>query len=583
MEEVNIYKNLNDINTLKCDKDVKRVVGNICKDLMEYTKANGITIYVYNMKKGVLIPYIGLGNGEEYTSKYTEINIVKKQLEIVNLRGIELYPINRVSDFINASSFYYNELEKFDDNNFFRSYKLSADDEFIGTLNITYIPKNVCKNVDSNLVFSACKLISIIIRGWILNKEIIIENKKRIIMENELVIMENELDDYLDKSIDLFSVYSAKGKLLKISSSWTKMLGWSKEDLLDRDMYKNIHVEDRKAIMYLKENLHNSKNTNANVKTRYLCKDGTYKWIYWNIEYSQKSDAYIVTGKDITYEINEEKMKRNLEEKIKLEAMKNDFFTNLSHEFKTPLNIILGTMQVMQQKVDNNIAISNDDLLRYLKSIRQNSYRVLKLVNNLMDINKMDIGYYDIHLSNNNIVNIIEDICLSVAEYARNKDIELIFDTDCEEVIIACDPEAIERVMLNLLSNAIKYTTDGNGKILINIRDDKEFIFVSVKDNGKGIPKDKLEVIFDRFEQANTNYKQKCEGSGIGLYLVQSIIKLHGGSISVESEEYEGSIFTFSMPKNLKANDEKKNTSQIFEKNNFNIEKCKIEFSDIYN
>lgn len=576
MEEVNIYKNLNDINTLKCDKDVKRVVGNICKDLMEYTKANGITIYVYNMKKGVLIPYIGLGNGEEYTSKYTEINIVKKQLEIVNLRGIELYPINRVSDFINASSFYYNELEKFDDNNFFRSYKLSADDEFIGTLNITYTPKNVCKNVDSNLVFSACKLISIIIRGWILNKEIIIENKKRIIMENEL-------DDYLDKSIDLFSVYSAKGKLLKISSSWTKMLGWSKEDLLDRDMYKNIHVEDRKAIMYLKENLHNSKNRNANVKTRYLCKDGTYKWIYWNIEYSQKSDAYIVTGKDITYEINEEKMKRNLEEKIKLEAMKNDFFTNLSHEFKTPLNIILGTMQVMQQKVDNNIAISNDDLLRYLKSIRQNSYRVLKLVNNLMDINKMDIGYYDIHLSNNNIVNIIEDICLSVAEYARNKDIELIFDTDCEEVIIACDPEAIERVMLNLLSNAIKYTTDGNGKILINIRDDKEFIFVSVKDNGKGIPKDKLEVIFDRFEQANTNYKQKCEGSGIGLYLVQSIIKLHGGSISVESEEYEGSIFTFSMPKNLKANDEKKNTSQIFEKNNFNIEKCKIEFSDIYN
>lgn len=576
MEEVNIYKNLNDINTLKCDKDVKRVVGNICKDLMEYTKANGITIYVYNMKKGVLIPYIGLGNGEEYTSKYTEINIVKKQLEIVSLRGIELYPINRVSNFINASSFYYNELEKFDDKNFFRSYKLSADDEFIGTLNITYIPENVCKNVDSNLVFSACKLISIIIRGWILNKEIIIENKKRIIMENEL-------DDYLDKSIDLFSVYSAKGKLLKISSSWTKMLGWSKEDLLDRDMYKNIHVEDRKAITYLKEHLHNSKNTNANVKTRYLCKDGTYKWIYWNIEYSRKSAAYIVTGKDITYEINEEKMKRNLEEKIKLEAMKNDFFTNLSHEFKTPLNIILGTMQVMQQKVDNNIAISNDDLLRYLKSIRQNSYRVLKLVNNLMDINKMDIGYYDIHLSNNNIVNIIEDICLSVAEYARNKDIELIFDTDCEEVIIACDPEAIERVMLNLLSNAIKYTTDENGKILINIRDDKEFIFVSVKDNGKGIAKDKLEVIFDRFEQANTNYKQKCEGSGIGLYLVQSIIKLHGGSISVESEEYEGSIFTFSMPKNLKANDEKKNTSQIFEKNNFNIEKCKIEFSDIYN
>lgn len=576
MEEVNIYKNLNDINTLKSDEGVKKVVGNICKELMEYTKANGITIYIYNMKKNVLIPYIGLGDGKEYISKYTEINIAKKQLETVNLRGIELYPVNRVSDFINANRANYNELEKFDDKNFFRSYKLSADDEFIGSLNITYDPENICKNVDSDLVLGACKLISIIIRGWILNKEIMIENKKRIIMENEL-------DDYLDKSIDLFSIYNVKGKLLKISSSWTKVLGWSKEDLLNRDIYKNIHVEDRKVIKHLNEYLHNSKKRKANAKARYLCKDGTYKWIYWNIEYSQKSNAYIVTGKDITYEVNEEKMKKNLEERVKLEAMKNDFFTNLSHEFKTPLNIILGTMQVMQQRIDNNIAISNDDLVRYLKSIRQNSYRVLKLVNNLMDINKMDIGYYDIHLSNNNIVNIIEDICLSVAEYARNKNIELIFDTDCEEVIMACDPEAIERVMLNLLSNAIKYTTDGNGKILINIRDDKEFIFVSVKDNGKGIPKDKLEVIFDRFGQANTNYKQKCEGSGIGLYLVQSIIKLHGGSINVESEEYEGSMFTFSMPKNLKADDEKKNISIIREKNNFNIEKCKIEFSDIYN
>ena len=145
MEEVNIYKNLNDINTLKSDEGVKKVVGNICKELMEYTKANGITIYIYNMKKNVLIPYIGLGDGKEYISKYTEINIAKKQLETVNLRGIELYPVNRVSDFINANRANYNELEKFDDKNFFRSYKLSADDEFIGSLNITYDPENVCK------------------------------------------------------------------------------------------------------------------------------------------------------------------------------------------------------------------------------------------------------------------------------------------------------------------------------------------------------------------------------------------------------------------------------------------------------
>lgn len=164
--------------------------------------------------------------------------------------------------------------------------------------------------------------------------------------------------------------------------------------------------------------------------------------------------------------------------------------------------------------------------------MKQNSYRLLRLVNNLIDISRIDIGYYNLQPSNYNIVKVIEDITLSIAEYVKHKKINLIFNTDVEEITLACDPDKIERVMLNLLSNAIKYTDD-NGDIYVSLNKVNEDVVVSVKDSGVGIPNDKLELIFDRFGQANDILSRRCEGSGIGLSIVKSIVEMHGGKIEV--------------------------------------------------
>ena len=134
------------------------------------------------------------------------------------------------------------------------------------------------------------------------------------------------------------------------------------------------------------------------------------------------------------------------------------------------------------------------NLIKYLDTIKQNSYRLLRLVNNLIDISRIDIGYYNLIPSNNNIISVIEDITLSVVDYVEDKNINLIFDTDIEEVVTSCDPDKIERVILNLLSNAIKYTSE-HGTIEVNISHDVENVNVSVKDNGVGIPSDKLDII----------------------------------------------------------------------------------------
>lgn len=370
-------------------------------------------------------------------------------------------------------------------------------------------------------------------------------------------------------------MFDKKGKFIKINDSWTKLLGWTKEELLNKTYTDFLHPDDlEKCSIDKYKSIIDKPYTLVN---RYIHKDGRYIWLDWNFRYDKEKELIIGTAKDITEQKNIEDQKKKLEEKVHLESIKNEFFANISHEFKTPINIILGTTQLTQKNIENN-NLSMENLKKYSNIIKQNSYRLLRLVNNLIDISKIDIGYYDLKPSNHNIINIIEDITLSVVDYVENKDINLIFDTDTEEVITSCDPDKIERVILNLLSNAIKYTSK-NGTIEVNITTNLENVIVSVKDSGIGISSDKLDIIFYRFGQANNILTRSCEGSGIGLSLVKAIIELHGGEIKVYSEVGKGSEFVFNIP--IKILDEKDEYINN-EIKDIQIEKCQIEFSDIY-
>lgn len=298
----------------------------------------------------------------------------------------------------------------------------------------------------------------------------------------------------------------------------------------------------------------------------------TYKGII--LDDNRQLKGSIGIGIDITSH-------RRIEESLQLETMKNEFFANISHEFKTPINIILATIQlVMKNTSEGKICSSEDvDIDRYNRLIKQNSYRLLKLVGNIIDRSKIDAGYYKLKVDIFNVINVIEEITLSVAQYMEHKGVNLIFDTDIEECIIACDAEKIERIMLNLLSNAIKYTKD-NGEIVVKIVRKEDCILVSVQDNGMGIPEEKLELIFERFGQVSNADTQKIEGSGIGLSLVKSLVNMQGGKIWVESKLGKGSKFTFEIPiidEQNHIDEEIKNKLKMDY-----VEQCHIEFADIY-
>ena len=228
------------------------------------------------------------------------------------------------------------------------------------------------------------------------------------------------------------------------------------------------------------------------------------------------------------------------------EKLKTDFIVNMSHELRTPLNVILSTSKVTEIKINKN-NYDNEYLLEKLEQINKNSNRLLKLVNNLIDITKFEHGSHTLNLENLNIVEVVEDIVSASVDYSACKGIDLIFDTEEEEIITAIDKDKIERVILNLLSNSIKFT-DKDGIIYVYIKRVDQSVSISVQDNGIGIPQDKLAEIFNRFYQVSDPLKKHEEGSGIGLCIVEEIIKLHSGKIQVTSSVNEGTNFEIILP-----------------------------------
>ena len=254
-----------------------------------------------------------------------------------------------------------------------------------------------------------------------------------------------------------------------------------------------------------------------------------------------------------------------------------EFFSNMSHELKTPLNVIFSALQILDL-YKNSDELKESKITKYKLIMKQNCYRLLRLINNLIDISKIDSGYLNLQLDNHDIVSIVEDISLSVAEFIEDKGLTLIFDTDVEEKIIACNPDMIERVILNLLSNAIKFTNEG-GEIRVTIFDKGEYVNIVVEDTGIGIPEDKLDTIFERFKQVDKSLNRNHEGSGIGLSLVKSLVEMHKGTIEVFSSPGCGSRFSILIPSKI-VNTCTIKSSDIISHNK--IERISIEFSDIY-
>ncbi|GKU24987.1 Cache 3/Cache 2 fusion domain-containing protein [Clostridium folliculivorans] len=273
--------------------------------------------------------------------------------------------------------------------------------------------------------------------------------------------------------------------------------------------------------------------------------------------------------------------RRLVEETLEYDKLKTEFIANMSHELRTPLNIIFATAQLFNVLISKGEDLNTDKIRNYTFSIRQNCYRLLRLVNNLIDMTKIDSGFMKLELRNDNIVQVTEEITQSTAAYVGQMDRTIIFDTDQEEKVMAFDAEKLERILLNLISNATKFTEPGD-EINVTLFNYEDHVVISVKDTGKGIPEDKVSQLFQRFKQVDPLLSRSHEGSGIGLSIVKALVEMHEGTIEVKSEFGKGTEFIIILPVKIILDIEDVKTNSNFT-NQSKVENIHIEFSDIYN
>jgi signal transduction histidine kinase len=277
---------------------------------------------------------------------------------------------------------------------------------------------------------------------------------------------------------------------------------------------------------------------------------------------------------DVTEKVNN---KRNEKEMLaSIIKMKDEFMYNISHEFKTPLNVIISAVQALEIICKDEVS---DRAMTFIKKIKQNCLREIRMVNNLLDITKINNGYAKFDKTNIDIVEVTQYIVKTIHPYSQQKKICIEFLSDLENEIIAIDEEKYKRVLLNLISNSIKFTQKGKN-IFIKVFKESNMICIQVKDEGIGIPKDKYDLIFECFGQVDTSLTRKAEGTGAGLHLVKMFVEGMDGDITLKSEEGIGSIFTLRFP-STKIKESPDNVCKRVDKNSL-IEAICVEFSDIY-
>ncbi|MCU0343533.1 MAG: ATP-binding protein [Ignavibacterium sp.] len=224
-----------------------------------------------------------------------------------------------------------------------------------------------------------------------------------------------------------------------------------------------------------------------------------------------------------------------------VDELKSRFFANISHEFRTPLTLILGPVkQIIERTKETR---TKEDL----NLVHRNANRLLGLVNQLLDISKIESGNMKLQTAPINAIPYLKALVLSFTSYAERKRISLNFVSDGNEIIVYIDKDKFEKIINNILSNAFKFTPD-DGSIKVIVNQHNENLKITVSDTGVGIPKEKLQKIFDRFYQVNGSHTREQEGTGIGLSLTKELVELHKGNIEVESEEGKGSTFIISIP-----------------------------------
>jgi PAS domain S-box-containing protein len=372
--------------------------------------------------------------------------------------------------------------------------------------------------------------------------------------EGALRASEEKYRSLIDNIPDVVWTANFSRDVIYIGGNAQKVLGYSSEELLagGRKLWtERIHPEDAERVMRAYHALFAS-NEKFDVEYRVRRKDGEWIWLHDRAFYTRWRGAEVCADGiflDITQRRESELALQGAKEAAEAANLaKSQFLANMSHELRTPLNAIIGFSEVLTDKLFGDL---NERQLKYGNNILNSGRHLLQLINDILDLAKVESGRAELLCGAFNVSKVLNDAQSIVKTLANKKGIVLEFNVASELPPLIADEGKFKQILYNLLSNAVKFTPDG-GKVTVTaaLGSQGECMQISVADTGIGIKPEDHERVFSEFEQVDSSYGRQQQGTGLGLALTRRLVEMHGGKIRVESEGVEGhgSVFTFTIP-----------------------------------
>ena len=374
----------------------------------------------------------------------------------------------------------------------------------------------------------------------------ITERKK---IEIDLQISQQKLKGIFELANSGIMLSDSHGSILMVNDWWYKELGYTKEEFNNLNVIDFTYGEDLEMSQKWATKLFEGKVDKYQIEKRYKRKDNSILWAEVSISGIKDENNKVTKAIKIVIDISERK--KVLQELIiakehaeQSDRLKSAFLANMSHEIRTPMNGILGFTELLKDP-----QLAKKEQKEYVEIIEKSGARMLNIINDLINISKVESGQMEISIGETNINNQLEYLYTFFKPEVTKKGLHLEVKNQLEsnESIVKTDREKIYAILTNLIKNAIKFTSSGSIEFGYNVKD--KFLEFYIKDTGLGIPDSKKEIIFERFRQANeTNTFGTNEGSGLGLTISKAYIEMLGGKIWLESEEGAGSTFYFTIP-----------------------------------
>jgi PAS domain S-box-containing protein len=341
---------------------------------------------------------------------------------------------------------------------------------------------------------------------------------------------------------DIIFVVDFEGNILYHNGSVKETLGYRAKSLIGKNFFDYIIPEKLTALKASFKQVQKRAYTQK-VEFQFRCKDKSYRFLEFNaINLNKKNGlaGLILDCRDIT------QRKRDAEELVRLQKAKEQFLANISHEIRTPINGIAGMASLLSQNQ------SQEERQTYLNAIKHSAENLKVIINDILDVTAIESGKLKFEKIAFNLTDLLPSLLSTFTYQAREKNIRLDYTIEpALNTILTGDPVRLNQILINLVSNAVKFTHTGfiHVKCIVT-REQKDTVWVKflVQDTGVGIPKEKLETIFESFSQADESVTRRYGGTGLGLTIAKQLVELQNGSISVESKEQQGSTFTFTIP-----------------------------------